>query len=255
MGVLVFILGLVVGSFLNVLAYRLPRGESVVLPPSHCPACGERLRPWDLVPVISYLTLGGRCRYCRAPISARYPLVELATGALFTLVFVVRGPTPGLAAGLVIVSLMLAVAAVDLEHQRIPNQLTFTGVGIGLVLGLFGLVGQAGAGLPGLWASLLGAIVGGGFLLVIGLVSHGGMGGGDVKLGAAIGALLGWLPGLFGILLGFVIGAVIGLALIVTRVRGRRDAIPFGPFLALGTIISFLWGRVIIQAYTGLWLR
>lgn len=244
-----FVLGLVVGSFLNVVAYRLPRHESIAFPPSHCPDCGARLRPADLVPVLSYLTLRGRCRYCAKPISPRYPLVELTTGALFLLVYIARGPGWGLVPGFVLSALMAAVAAIDLDHRIIPNPLTFTGVLTGVA---FAVLGWSGIGFL---QAVLGILVCGGFLLVVGLIGRGGMGGGDVKLGAAIGAFLGWGAGLFGILLGFVGGAVVGLGLIAARIKGRKDAIPFGPFLALGAVISYLWGKPAIAAYLRLWTR
>ncbi len=245
----VFVLGLVVGSFLNVVAYRLPRHQSLAFPPSHCPDCGARLRPADLVPVFSWLALRGRCRYCGRPISPRYPVVESITGLLFLLVFVARGPGLGLVPGFVLAALMVAVAAIDLDLRIIPNPLTLCGVVAGLA---FGLLGWSGVGL---WQALMGLVVCGGFLLVVGLAGRGGMGGGDVKLGAVIGAFLGWSTGLFGILLGFVIGAVVGLGLIVTGIRGRKDAIPFGPFLALGAVFSYLWGGRIVAAYLNLFVR
>lgn len=247
--VFVFVLGLVIGSFLNVVAYRLPRHESLAFPPSHCPDCGARLRPADLVPVFSWLALRGRCRYCGRPISPRYPSVELATGLLFLLVLVARGPGVVLVSGFALVALMVAVAAIDLDLRIIPNQLTLAGVVAGLA---FALLGWSDIGF---WPSLLGLVVCGGFLLVVGLIGRGGMGGGDVKLGAVIGAFLGWSAGLFGILLGFVVGAVVGLGLIVTGIRGRKDAIPFGPFLALGAVFSYLWGERIVAAYLSLFTR
>lgn len=245
----VFVFGLVVGSFTNVVVYRLPRHESIAFPPSHCPECGARLRPLDLIPIASYLALRGSCRYCGKPIPPRYPLIELAVGLLFLLVYLARGAGWGLIPGFGLAALMVAVAAIDLGHQIIPNALTFIGVIAGLA---FALVGWSDIGFV---QAVVGAITCGGFLLMVGLAGRGGMGGGDVKLGAVMGAFLGWRAGLFGILLGFVAGAVVGLGLMIAGRKGRRDPIPFGPFLALGALISHIWGKQAIEAYVRLWMR
>ena len=229
-----FVLGAVLGSFFNVLIYRIPRGESIVAPRSHCPECGTTLGPLELIPVVSWLVLRGRCRHCGAGISWRYPAVELLTAVLFGLVGWRFGWTPEAAGGLTLVGLLLPLAFIDLEHGYLPDVIVAPGIILGLLGGAFGLMG---VGLPG---SALGAVFGGGVLLVVVWASRGGMGLGDVKLLAMIGAFLGWQGAFYTLLFGSVLGSVAGVSLIVAGRKKRRDSIPFGPFLAAGAVLELL---------------
>ena len=243
----VFVLGLFVGSFFNVLIHRLPREESIVRPPSHCPRCQHRLGPGELIPLFSYLYLAGKCRYCGEPVSPTYPLVEAATGLIFAGTFLFYGPTSHFVAALVFFSLLFLSARIDIEHKIIPDQLTLPGIIAGLVFALI---------LPGitLGQSLLGLLFLGGLLLAVAMVSRGGMGGGDIKLGAAMGAFLGLPQALLALIMASVLGSLVGGTLILLRFMSRKEAFPFGPFLALGGAISFIWGQQIIAWYLQLWM-
>ncbi|MDI6712971.1 MAG: prepilin peptidase [Anaerosomatales bacterium] len=249
--------GLAFGSFANVVIWRLPRGESLVSPPSHCPRCGAPIRWYDNVPVLSWLLLRGRCRSCGEPISWRYPAVELASGVLWAAAALAWGASPRALFGIALFYLSLILAAIDLDHRRLPNALVamLGGVGLlGVVVALVGvpacpLVGSA----AGPWAAtsaLLGLLLGGGVPLSAALVyerlrGRAGLGMGDVKLLAAYGLYLGPFV-LMALLVGSFAGAIVGVA----SKRGARDAaIPFGPFLALGAIVTALWGEPLLAAY------
>jgi leader peptidase (prepilin peptidase)/N-methyltransferase len=274
--IFIFAFGTVVGSFLNVCVYRLPRNESVVSPPSHCPACGERLRWFELVPLASFLALGRTCRYCGVSISWRYFAVELITGAAFVAAWLASQNVwsegaPALAAllaKLVFAAIFIAIFFIDLDHLIIPDELVFTGIAVGVALDVLGIAlwrqPLMTVQVPGTaWVlalprSVAGAVVGAAFFLAVGALSllvfrREGMGGGDMKLGAAIGAFLG--PGLA--LLSFIaavfLGAVVGIALMIARLRGRHDYIPFGPFMVVCAFPIMLApeaiGRAAVQAY------
>ncbi|TMQ60479.1 MAG: prepilin peptidase [Candidatus Eisenbacteria bacterium] len=241
-----FATGLVLGSFLNVVIARLPRGESIVNPASRCPRCKKGILPWDNVPVLSFVFLGGRCRHCRRPISWRYPAVELLSGLLLWLL-VQRVETPLLLVPQAAFLLaLLAIAWIDLDTQTIPDVVTIPGVGLGLAASLFAPPGLAGA--------LLGAVCGGASLWLVGALyerSTGvpGMGGGDVKLAAMMGAFLG-VGGVFGaIFLASLAGSVFGILLIARGKGSRRTAIPFGTFLAPAAIALCLYGDSLFRLY------
>ena len=242
--VFVFFFGLLIGSFLNVCIWRLPREESIIRPGSHCPACSTVLGARDLVPVLSWLFLRGKCRFCGEKISARYPSVELLTGGLFLACYLHYGLTPELVAALVFSSFMVAITFIDLDHQIILD-------GMLALLAICGLGLQLWTGSVGWVSMLIGAFVGGGLLLLLAILSRGGMGGGDVKFAAALGFWLGWPGILLGLFLGFVLGGLISLLLLVTGLRGRKDFIPFGPFIAIGAWIALLYGRRILDWYLG----
>ncbi|MBV8160789.1 MAG: prepilin peptidase, partial [Acidimicrobiia bacterium] len=235
------VLGLAVGSFLNVVIYRVPRKESVVRPRSHCPGCGAQLAERDNVPVISWLLLRGRCRSCGAPISARYPLVELLTSGLFVAAALRFGLDWVLPAYLVFFASLVAITFIDLEHYIIPNRVLYPTLYI--VVPLL-VVSAAGSGE---WDSLRRALIGGAaawlFFLLLHLVQPRGMGFGDVRLSFLLGLMLGWL-GLrqvfLGVFLGFALGSLVGIVLMLLRRRGRKDHIPFGPFLAAGAVLAVL---------------
>lgn len=247
---IVTILGLAIGSFLNVVVHRLPRHQSLLSPGSRCPACGYALRAIDNVPVLSYLLLRGRCRRCRAGITLRYPLVELATAGLFMLHCVVFGWTPLLAVRLVFAASMVALFAIDLEHRLLPDAITLPGIAVGLVASLFLP--------PGLRDALIGMVVGGGVLWAIGEAYYRysgqeGMGGGDVKMLAMVGAFLGWQQVLVTLVFSSIAGSVIGILLVATRRGGMKYELPYGTFLALAGLVASLYGAEIISRYAALY--
>jgi len=241
-----FALGLVLGSFLNVVIARLPRGESIVNPPSRCPRCKKRIHPWDNVPVLSFVILGGRCRQCRRKISWRYPVVELLSGLLLWLLVRRVGDPLLLVPQAAFLLALLAIAWIDLDTRTIPDVVTIPGVGLGLAASLFAP--------PGLAAALLGALCGGVSLWLVGTLyeratSVPGMGGGDVKLAAMMGAFLG-VGGVFGaIFLASLAGSVFGILLIALGKGSRRTAIPFGTFLAPAAIALCLYGDSLFRLY------
>lgn len=236
-----FLLGACVGSFLNVVVHRLPRNQSLVSPGSHCPECGSAVRALDNIPLVSWLALFGVCRDCGAPISARYFLVELVT-AFMTMAVVARyGPGAHGAAMLTLAWALLAASFIDIEHHIIPDEITIGGVVIGLAVSFVTPVGFSGA--------VAGLALGGGVFFALAIAYPGGMGGGDIKLMAAIGAFIGWKLALLTIIVGSLLGAVAGLAGILFFGRKRKDHIPFGPFLAAGAVVSILAGREIVAAY------
>lgn len=248
--VLLAVLGLAIGSFLNVCIHRIPRGESLNHPPSRCPHCGQGLRWFDNVPVFGYLWLRGRCRACRAPISIRYPIVEIVTMALFLVHYAVFGWTPLLAVRLLFACAMVVLFAIDLEHHLLPNVITLPGIVAGL---LFSVVLP-----PGIVNALIGVVVGGGVLWAIGEAYYRysgqeGMGGGDVKMLAMIGAFLGWKLVILTLVLSSVAGSVIGMALIATRRGGLKYELPYGTFLALAALAASLVGEQIVAWYVGMY--
>jgi len=239
-----FLVGLVIGSFLNVVIARLPAGVSIVHPGSACPRCGAAIRWYDNVPVLSWLLLRARCRSCGGAISWRYPAVELLTAVLFTLAAHRFGPTFDLGPALLLLAALVAITGIDLDHQIIPDVITIPGIVAGAALSI--------AIHPARWLdTLLGVALGGGVFFVIILVSRGGMGGGDMKLGAMMGAFLGWKLALLAILLGVFAGGAVAVVLLSRGSHGRKDPVPFGPFLALGAVISLLWGDGLLGWYLG----
>lgn len=242
-------LGLVIGSFLNVVITRLPRGGNLWRPGSTCPTCGAAIAWHDNLPVLSFVLLRGRCRACRAAISWRYPAVELTTAGLFVLAYARFGLTAefGLAAPLL--AALVAITVIDLRHQIIPDLITLPGV-------LVGLAANLALGRIGWLESALGIVVGGGIFWVVLqgsllILKEEGLGGGDVKLGAMLGAFLGWKATLVAILLAVVGGGLVALALLGLNIAGRKDPIPFGPFLAGAGAAALLWGDRLIAWYLG----
>lgn len=246
--VLAGVLGLIVGSFLNVVIHRLPRGQSLASPPSRCPHCGHPLRWHDNVPVVSWVWLGGKCRWCRAPISPQYPLVEVVTGLLFVAVAWVTPVGPLLASRLLLSCLLVSLFGIDFAHQILPNAITLPGIAAGLAFSLVNPPGPAGAA--------IGAIAGGGVLYAIAGAYYlarreEGMGMGDVKMLAMIGAFLGWKAVLVTLVLSSFSGALVGVALIALSRGSLRVAMPFGTFLALGAVAAMLVGEPLVQWYAG----
>jgi leader peptidase (prepilin peptidase)/N-methyltransferase len=235
--------GAILGSFLNVVAYRLPRGESLSKPRSRCPGCDTPIRPYDNVPVLSWLALRGRCRSCKTRISSRYPLVELATAVLLALVVVVKGADADAWLGLVFVLLLVPIALIDLDHQIIPNKLTLAGTVLAPVI----LLLADPAALP---EHLIAGAAAGLFLLVAVLAYPGGMGMGDVKLAWMMGLFLGRDVGV-ALLVGLLAGSIVG-GIVMARKgvkAGRKTKLPFGPFLALGGLVGLLAGEPIVDWY------
>jgi leader peptidase (prepilin peptidase)/N-methyltransferase len=242
MVVVPLIFGLVIGSFLNVVIVRLPEGRSIWRPRSSCPGCGTPIAWHDNIPLLSFAILRGRCRTCGRAIALRYPLVEAATGALFALSYLVFGPTPDFLVAAVFLAALVAITGIDLAHQIIPDVITLPGI-------LAGVVATLATSRVSWLESLVGIVVCGGIFFVIILASRGGMGGGDMKLGAMLGAFLGWKLGLLALMLGVLAGGAVALCLLVLGRKGRKEAIPFGPFLALGGAITMLWGETILSWY------
>ncbi|HEV3320007.1 MAG TPA: prepilin peptidase [Solirubrobacteraceae bacterium] len=238
------VLGAIVGSFLNVVVHRLPRHESLVRPASHCPRCGTPVKPYDNIPILSWLLLRGRCRSCGEPISPRYPLVEAMTAVLCVGAVLVHDTAAGIALSLALILIVVPAALIDLEHRIIPNRLTLLGAILALVLGT--LLDPAGE--P---ERLIAGLAAGGFLLLAALAYPGGMGMGDVKLAAVMGLFLGRAVAP-AILIALLAGVLFG-ALVIARHgahEGRKTAVPFGPFLAVGAIVAVYAGQPLIDLYT-----
>lgn len=252
LGLVGAVLGLVAGSFLNVVASRVPEGRSVVRPGSACPGCGAAIRPRDNIPVVSWLVLRGRCRDCGSAISVRYPLVEIGTAALFAATAFVIGARAVLPAYWWAAAVAFILAIVDLDTQRIPNRILYPGTVVGAVLL------AAGALVDGEAAALLRALGGGAgyfaLLLVVAIAARGGFGFGDVKLGFLLGMFLAYLSwgtlavGVFG---AFLVGGLAAVGLLIARRVGRRDAIPFGPAMVVGAFAAAAWGPQIAAWYLG----
>jgi leader peptidase (prepilin peptidase)/N-methyltransferase len=243
------VIGLIVGSFLNVCIHRLPRQQSVNWPGSHCTACGRQLSWYENIPLVSWLALRGRCRTCDEPISVMYPLVELITGALFVAGYLIYGWTALLAVRLAFACAMVVLFAIDLRHHILPNVITVPGIVVGFVLSLL-------LPAPGWKSSLIGLVAGGGVLFAIAeayyrLRGVEGLGMGDVKMLSMIGAFLGWPLMLVTLVLASFAGSVIGVAMIASGRGGMKAALPFGTFLAVGALTAAVWGDAIVDWYVG----
>ena len=243
------LLGMAVGSFLNVCCDRLPARESLVYPPSHCAACQHHLSPKDLVPVFSYLWLRGRCCYCRAPIPRRLLWVEVGSGALFAFAYWHYGLSIELAITAFYCCLFIVLLVIDLEHGLILNRIVYPAMAVALLINVF--LSQSEI-VPGITQSATGGGIGLGLFLLIVLISKGGMGWGDVKMAALIGLVTGFPLVFVALLLAVVVGGLVAGILLLLKIKRRKEAIPFGPFLSLATIVTLLWGNNIINWYLGL---
>ncbi|HXU39342.1 MAG TPA: prepilin peptidase [Blastocatellia bacterium] len=275
-GIAVFIFGLLIGSFLNVVIYRLPLGESIVFPGSHCPACDAAISWYDNIPVVSYAFLGGRCRSCRTQISPVYPAVELLVACLYLLLFIIHrdqiigGSWLPLLADIVFVSLIVPLVFIDLRYKLLPNAITYPGLAALLMLRalapdpwilshtphVFGPAAPPWA--LAMFGSLLGAVVGGGTLWLVREIYYRlrhveGMGLGDVKMMLMVGAFLGWQLTLLTVFVGSLLGSVIGILLIAVRGGNMKTQIPFGVFLGPAAIIALLIGQPLIAWYVGMY--
>jgi leader peptidase (prepilin peptidase)/N-methyltransferase len=248
--ILAAVFGLIVGSFLNVCIYRLPRRESVTWPASHCTSCQRSLAWYENIPILAWLALRGRCRTCRAPISITYPAVELTTAVVFVGAVMVYGLTMLMAVRLAFACALIVLFAIDLEHRILPNVITLPGIVAGFVASVFLP--------PGWFSSLLGILLGGGVLFAIAEIYYRargveGLGMGDVKMLAMIGAFLGWPQMLLSLILASLSGSVVGMALIASGRGGMQAALPFGTFLALGALVAAVAGDAMIAWYVSLY--
>ncbi|HXL03750.1 MAG: prepilin peptidase [Firmicutes bacterium] len=243
-----FIIGTVVGSFLGVCIHRIPRGESLIMPRSYCPKCRAELRPAELIPIIGYILIWGRCRHCGERVSPWHPLLEAGCGLLFAKILSAQGFTVSAINSLVLISLAVVAAGIDFRHKIIPDIMTLPWMVVGLVIGLFS------GGIQGVFSRVLGLAACGGLVFLIAIVSRGGMGGGDIKLMALVGSFLGVLGGLTSFIIACIIGAIVGVILIALGIKSRRDEIPFGPFISLGTIITCIFSEQVIPVIFP-WLR
>ena len=239
--------GLCVGSFLNVVIYRLPLGQSIASPPSRCRNCGYSLRWFDNIPVLSWLFLRGRCRKCGTRVSWQYPLVELITAALFVTVVWFTPMGPLVASRLILICILIALFGIDLEHQILPNTITLPGIVIGLLFSLFVP--------PGITDAVIGAVLGGGILYAIAAGYYlwrreEGMGMGDVKMLAMLGAFLGWKAVLVTLVFASFSGAFVGIAMMAVQRGGMKYALPFGTFLALGAVAAMFVGDPLVAWYS-----
>jgi leader peptidase (prepilin peptidase)/N-methyltransferase len=250
--VLFALLGLVVGSFLNVCIDRLPRNESIVYPPSHCAVCQHKLAVKDLIPVFSYLSLRGRCRYCQASIPRRIFWVELATGVIFALLYWHYGLSAELGVMAFYACLFTIIFVIDLEHGLILNKVVYPGMVVAFLLALLPRPGLTQWLVAGVANAALGGAIGFVILFLIAIISRGGMGWGDVKLAALIGLATGFPLVFFSLIMGAILGGIVAVALIIAKKKTRRETIPFGPFLAVAAMITLLWGSDILNWYLGL---
>jgi len=243
--VVMFLLGLFFGSFFNVCIWRIPRRKSIVFPPSHCPHCKAPIRFYDNIPLLSYLLLRAKCRKCGQPISARYPLVEGLTGILFLLLALKFGVSWQFLRGLVFTGLLVIISFIDLDFKLIPDTISLPGVAVGLLSSL--LVHE-------LVPALIGAVLGAGIVFLAGWLwklatRKAGMGSGDIVLAAMMGSFLGWQQLLLAIFIGVVLGVIIGGGEALLKKRNLDRPIPFGPFLALGSVIALFLGQMILRWY------
>jgi leader peptidase (prepilin peptidase)/N-methyltransferase len=262
MAVIIFIFGLIVGSFLNVCIYRLPRNMSIIRPSSACPSCATSIKPCDNIPILSYILLKGKCRKCGERISIRYPAVELLNGILYWSVFNFFGFGWHLPFLLAFISSMIVITFIDLDFQIIPDVITIPGIVIGLLSASFLLPDPFISFLNhfntplltvvGFKNSIVGLFLGGGLFYLIAILSRGGMGGGDIKMMAMVGTFMGWKAVLLTTFIGSLAGSIVGISLMAFKGKGRKTKIPFGPFLAFGAVITLFYGGEILRWYLGI---
>ena len=252
MTLLIFIYGLIIGSFLNVLIYRIPKGENIAWPGSHCPACSHSLKWYDNIPLFSYITLKGRCRYCNIEISMQYPLVEFINASIYIIMYIKFGLSADFVFFSLISSILVAIVFIDLKDMIIPDSLVLSILVLSVI---HKIINYFMYNIPlNLKGSFLGLFLAGGLFLAIVLLSGGGMGGGDVTLIGSLGFVLGVKYIFLNIFLSFISGAIISVFLLVSKIKTRKDPIPFGPFIVLGFFMTILWGQDIINWYINLLL-
>jgi leader peptidase (prepilin peptidase) / N-methyltransferase len=243
--ILFFIYGLIFGSFFNVVGLRVPKSESIVTPPSHCTVCDRRLTFKDLVPVFSFVFLKGKCRGCGTKINWIYPVMELTTGVLFAFAFWEIGLSFELIVTILFISMLVIITVSDLAYMLIPDKVL-------LFFGVLLIIARAFSPLDPWWDSIIGAVGGFGILLLIAILSKGGMGGGDIKLFAVLGLVLGIIPTLLTLFLAAFIGAIVGVIHLRRSKQGRKTPVPFGPSIALAAIIVYFYGTQMLDWYTNL---
>jgi len=253
--VLFGLLGTAIGSFLNVCIDRIPAGKSLVYPPSHCDACGHRLSVKDLIPVFSYLWLRRHCRYCQAPIPWRLFWVELGSGLLLAFIYWRYGLSADFAITAAYCYLFIVLGVIDLEHKLILNKIVYPAMVVAVIISILKLLPQSGI-IPLPWPEAVNGVIGGGvgfvFLLIPALIYRGGMGWGDVKMAALIGLVTGFPLVIVSLLMGVILGGLVAGILLLLKKKKRKEPIPFGPFLAVATIVTLLWGSNILNWYLGL---
>lgn len=244
---IIFVLGTIIGSFLNVCIYRIPKEESIAYPPSHCTTCGNNLRPYDLIPILSYMFLKGRCRYCGEKVSIRYPIIEFITGVLFLITFIKYGLSLNFIKYILLISILIVIGMIDLDTTDVYFSTTLTGIISSLIfIGIYFYMG-----IP-VRSYIYGGIVGGGLLSAIILITKGGMGWGDAEICLFCGLFLGLKFTILMLFLSFIIGSIISLILILSGKKSRKDYIPFGPFIVLATILTIFMGEKIFLLYISL---
>jgi leader peptidase (prepilin peptidase) / N-methyltransferase len=246
------LLGMAIGSFLNVCLDRLPSGKSLLRPPSHCDACQRKLSTLDLIPVLSYIVLRGRCRYCQARVPLRVLWVELGCGLFAAFLFWYKGLTVEMAFIAIYSYIFILISLIDLQHKLILNKIVYPSLVLALIIAPFFIHTVSDNALQGLINALIGGAVGFVFLLIPALATRGGIGFGDVKMAALIGLATGFGEVLVAVLGGIILGGLVAVFLLVFRLKKRKDAIPFGPFLSLAAIVALLWGSRILSWYLGI---
>ena len=235
-------IGLILGSFLNTCIYRIPRQQSIIWPRSYCISCGGQIRSIDLVPLFSWIFLHGRCYYCQAPISCRYAVIEVLTSLASVIVYKDVNDSAAFFSGILLIGFLISIAFIDYDWRLIFDKVllsfAFCGGAVQIFLGQLSYLNM-----------LLGFLTGGGCLLLFMILSHGGMGGGDVKFAAVLGIWFGWQHILLILWIAFVLGGLTGIILLVTGKKARKDFMPFGPFLSLATFLIYLYGNIILSAY------
>lgn len=244
--ILFILFALLISSFLNVVIYRVPRHESIVFPPSHCTKCRHRLKAWELIPVVSYLFLKGRCSHCKSKISIRYPLVEMLTAFLFLLVFIKFGISLDTLFFMILTGILICVSFIDYDTMLIPNGLILFGLISGII---YRMIYHSD-----IVEYLIGIAVGSGLLLLI-VALTGAMGMGDVKLMAVIALFIDWKLILLTLFLSFIIGAIVSTILMSLKIKSRKDYVPFGPFISTAAYISLLYGYRLIGLYISIIIR
>ena len=253
MYIIIFLLGVIIGSFLNVCIYRIPKGESIIFPSSHCTSCGTPLKWYDLIPIISFIIQRGKCRYCGEKISLQYPIVEFLNGILYLILYYNFGFNLDFIFYGIIFSILIVIFFIDLYYQIIPNGLNILILISSITYKLLQFI-LYNIQLD-LINSLLGLIVSSGLFLLIIIISKGGIGGGDMKLIGVLGFILGVKKIILTIFLSFVLGAIISILLLLFKIKGMKDPIPFGPFICIAFIITIFWGDNLLLWYSSMFIR
>lgn len=248
--IFIFVLGIVIGSFLNVCIYRIPIEKSIVFPPSHCTNCKHDLKPLDLIPIFSYIYLGGKCRYCNKKISLRYPIIEGLNGILYLLIYLKFGLTLITLKYCILISILIVIGMIDYDTQFIFTSTTIFG---GIVAGIFIII-QGIVYKGGILDSLFGGIIGFGIIALIVFLTR-GMGEGDIEMAAVCGLFLGVKGILLGLFLAIIIGGMAGIIILLFKLKKAKEKIAFGPFIAIGSLVSMLWGIEILRNYWSLLYR